>query len=331
MSTPAIRYYDEIREFRHIPDCAEKVELAVSRMENPYSISDEDRAEYQDYLQKKGPLSVPEFIDNNKITKLPFLVKYRVIRKANVQKFTDYAHSARKMDSLSYLLNVGNDFRNHPKELDIAKKFTIGKSKNEDLQKLPDYETVKVNDVLWLGVNPMPWVVLEKKNGKILVISKFAFDCEGYNRVFEHATWDTCSMRRWLNGDFMESTFSQDERDMMETIHIGKDDVLYFDEGEDRTNDKLFLLSDKEADKYFRTNEEKLARVTFYAKRKNLWQTFDYYAHWWLRTESHDEIGGTYVSSSGDISYCGGIIISNGFDRYYDHFGVRPAMYLKLK
>ena len=34
---------------------------------------------------------------------------------------------------------------------------------------------------------------------------------------------------------------------------------------------------------------------------------------------------------NGDIKLYGGTIMSNGYDEFYDHYGVRPAMYLTMK
>lgn len=324
------KYYNENKEFNHIPDSAEKIELAISRLENPYNIEDEDMALYSDYLSKDAYKFANEFIDKNKITILPYLVKYRVIKKGNIGKFIEYSQENRKMDSLSYLLNASNDFRNHPKQMDIAPKFTVGKSKNNSVQKLPTYEKLKPGNIIWLGLNPIPWQVVDKKDGKVLIVSKFALECQPYNRVFEHSDWKNSSLRRWLNEDFFENIFSDDEKRFVENVYIDNNCDISFENKEDNKADKMFLLSDKEVLKYFKTEEERLARITEFAKGKILWQSFDHYCHWWLRTDSLDTIGASYVTYNGDISYRGGIIVSNGFDQYFDHYGVRPAMYLKL-
>ena len=189
MSKPLLDYYNEKVEFSRLPDCAEKVQLAITRLENPYNISEEDRLMYQDYLGKDAAKAVPERIDKNLVRMFPMLVKYRTIKKGNVAKFTEYAQQAKKMDILSYLLNAGNDLRFHPKELDIAPKFTPGKSDNSIPQQLPDYESLRVGDVVWLGIKPMPWIVLEKKDGKALVISKYVFDCQAYHSIFYKVKW----------------------------------------------------------------------------------------------------------------------------------------------
>ena len=330
MAKKLITYYDELREFARMEDCAEKTMLAISRLENPYSLSDDNWVMYQEYLQKTGPKTVPEFIDNNSITAFPLLVKHKVIRKANINKMVDYAQNARKMDILSYLLNAGNDLRNHPKAMDIAPKFTPGKTENNAAQKLPD-SSARVGDVVWMGIKPMPWQVLENKDGRLLLISKYAFDCQAYNNTFYRVRWENSAVCKWLNGEFYTGYFTDDEKAMVHPVYIDEN-LLYTEKTENLPENRLFALSIDEVKKYFRTPEERRARVTIVGRRKILWQHFDTYAHWWLRTPSLDALAGaTHVQYDGEIALHGGTIVSNGYDRFYDHYGVRPAVYLDVK
>ena len=333
MAKSNILYYDEAREFARMEDCMEKVELAISRLENPYNLTDENWVMYQDYLSKTAPKTVPDFIDNNRIAIFPLLVKYRVIRKANINKMVDYAQGARKMDILSYLLNAGNDFRMHPKAMDIAPKFTPGKSKNDARQKLPVSDGVKVGDIIWLGENPMPWLVIEKQGKKVQIISKYAFDCMAYHNTFYKRKWGECSLSKWLEEDFFDSFFTEDEKSAVATVYIDNEDILHTEKTEDAKEHRMFCLSVDEAKRFFRTEEERRARVTLVGKRRVLWQSFDVYAHWWLRTQSLDvgAAGESHVRYDGEISMHGGTIMSNGYDEFYDHYGVRPAMYLDLE
>ena len=47
-----IPYFDEIKDFIRLSDCTEKVEIALSRLENPVGITEEKILMYQDYLFK---------------------------------------------------------------------------------------------------------------------------------------------------------------------------------------------------------------------------------------------------------------------------------------
>ena len=88
-------------------------------------------------------------------------------------------------------------------------------------------------------------------------------------------------------------------------------------------------FGDRYTKRYFRTDEERKARITLQGKRRILWQHFDVYAHWWLRTPSIDRHAGeSHVTYKGEIAMHGGVIMSNGYDKFYDHYGVRPVMYI---
>ncbi|MDY6017558.1 MAG: TIR domain-containing protein, partial [Oscillospiraceae bacterium] len=55
------------------------------------------------------------------------------------------------------------------------------------------------------GKEHIEWLVLEVKDGKALVISKYALDCKQYNTNYTDVTWEACTLRRWLNNDFINA------------------------------------------------------------------------------------------------------------------------------
>ena len=69
--------YSEAKEFTRLKREPEKVELAISRLENPYHLADEDRVMYQNYLSKSKPQVVRGFIDANKSAIFPYLDVYK--------------------------------------------------------------------------------------------------------------------------------------------------------------------------------------------------------------------------------------------------------------
>ena len=154
-----IKYFDEAVDFSRMENCVEKVEIAISRLEYPLGLDEDMVIMYQNYLFNDAPKIASQFIDLNKLTLFPMLVKYRVIKKANVLKLTEYARENRKMDMLSYLMDVGNQFRTRPKQMDIAPKFVRGKSSVSQPQNY-DAVAIKAGDIIWLGQPVMPWKVL---------------------------------------------------------------------------------------------------------------------------------------------------------------------------
>lgn len=60
------------------------------------------------------------------------------------------------------------------------------------------------------GKEDIEWLVLDKQDDKILVVSKYALDSKAYNENSEDITWEDCTLRIWLNNDFMDNAFSED-------------------------------------------------------------------------------------------------------------------------
>src|SRR5574344_486799 len=59
------------------------------------------------------------------------------------------------------------------------------------------------------------WKVLAKENGKILLISKYALDCKPYHKNSCNVTWEECTLRKWLNSEFINNAFSEEEQQII--------------------------------------------------------------------------------------------------------------------
>lgn len=320
-------YYNEAVDFLRMENCPEKVEIAISRLEYPLGLDEEMIVMYQDYLFNTAPKIAHQFIDLNRLAVFPLLVKYRVIKKANVIKLTEYAREKRKMDIMSYLMDVGNQFRTRPKQMDIAAKFTPGKSELP-VASQPDYSLVKAGDIVWLGNPLMPWQVLENKSGRLLVISKYVIDCLPFEDFYKRNTfWGQSSIRKRLNREYLSNLLTEQEIGRVAPVFINReDDSLSFEIPQGETGDKFFLLSVKEAKRYFRDNRHRSAPVVKYATRSMLWTVFDKWAHWWLRTPGELDADMFYVRDGEIMS-----INSTVQGSYFEHFGVRPAMYIDME
>ena len=157
------------------------------------------------------------------------------------------------------------------------------------------------------------WKVLAKENGKILLISKYALDCKPYNENSCNITWEECTLRKWLNSDFINNAFSEEEQQI---IALTKNDT----KGSRTTEDKVFLLSTEEANTYL-TKEERKCRPTPYAKQHNAWWGGYGFCYWWLRSPGYDQDNAANVNYVGGVCYYG----------YYvdgDYDAVRVAMWV---
>ncbi|MCQ2462165.1 MAG: DUF6273 domain-containing protein, partial [Clostridia bacterium] len=178
---------------------------------------------------------------------------------------------------------------------------------------------------------PIEWQILDIKDGKALLISKYALDCQKYNKSSTDVTWENCSLRKWLNGTFLNNAFSSDEQAVIATTNVstGKNPLYHTNPG-NATTDKVFLLSIKEAEKYFTTDELRKCASTAYAKAQGAYTSKNYktasgeaICQWWLRSPGVSQDNAAYVRSDGSVSYLGDRV-DYGIDC------VRPALWINL-
>jgi hypothetical protein len=225
-----------------------------------------------------------------------------------------------------------------------------------------DFSEVKKGDTIKFGTyeqdypvdgkDPIEWVVLDKTEDSIFVMSKYALDCLPYNKVYANVTWQFCTLREWLNEKFYNVAFNETEKTMIrETTVRNKDNPDYGTWGGYDTKDKVFLLSTKEAKKEsygFDTHRDaadinRRCAPSRYAVAQGARQydvlnsiyaiTADNEAtcKWWLRSPGMVNSFATCVGAGGGFSYRGiyvgrGDAVGSGSD-----LAVRPVMVLDLK
>ena len=151
------------------------------------------------------------------------------------------------------------------------------------------------------------------------------YDEDGYLLNKEDVTWETCSLRAWLNDSFLKKAFSeQEQKAIIRTTVVNEDNMEYYEpeeecydigKGGNDTNDLVYLLSISEAknEKYGLrgVNNSLRALGTQYAGFDN---------SWWLRSPGFDNRSAAVVDS----------IIND--DGYFvsDVESVRPVLHLDL-
>ena len=151
----------------------------------------------------------------------------------------------------------------------------IDKAEVGDLVCLGTFETWPYNE----ETEPLFWRVLDKQDGKLFLlcdrlIDSFAFHTNPDMKDLDKVTWENCSLRQFLNNDFLEQMFTEEERAKVVTTHLenkaaneelleqwgdweDRDGIPYSEQteqirGDDPdTDDKVFLLSYQEILKYF--------------------------------------------------------------------------------
>ena len=158
---------------------------------------------------------------------------------------------------------------------------------------------------------PIEWIVLEKEGSNALLLSKYLLAEQKYNEEYKDITWENCTLRKWLNSDFMNQIFSKKEQNsILITDVINKDNEQYGTKGGNNTKDKIFLLSIDEYRKYF-TNDER-AVATYKNKA----------ADWWrLRSPGYYQLYAAGVGNYGNLGENGHSV--NRAD------GVRPALWVE--
>ncbi len=174
------------------------------------------------------------------------------------------------------------------------------------------------------GKEDIEWLVLEVKDGKALLISKYALDCQPYNTVYENVTWETCTLRKWLNNDFVNTAFSADEKIMIPTVTVSADEnPKYSANPGNATQDQVFLLSITEANKYFNSNGARQCEPTDYAVANGAFEPDSGNCCWWLRSHGSSQNAAAFVRIDGYI-HNGGYRVDEGI------CAVRPALWIDL-
>lgn len=188
-------------------------------------------------------------------------------------------------------------------------------------------------------VEPLQWIVLETVGSdSIIITSKIIDGGRKYADLYGECNWASSSMRSWLNGtdaydkatgesyntylNFINRAFTANEINSIKTVDLTtEDNATYGTSGGGNTSDKIYLLSQKEFEEYFKAEGSEFnatAYTTEYAKAKGVSASSDSLANWWLR----DPGAKTYmlgVNRAGDVS-------EGGYNVNSTAEGIRPVL-----
>ncbi len=184
---------------------------------------------------------------------------------------------------------------------------------------------------------PIEWLVLARDGNKALLISRYGLDAQPYNKDNTSVTWETCTLRTWLNGMFYNKAFSSAEQVAILTTNVDNSKSQCYSgwntSGGNNTQDKVLLLSYAEANKYFgeMTPGSMKSRVapTVYAiaqgaGKKSSYKTADDIGagSWWLRSPGYYQDFAAYVYADGSLGYSSVSNVSGS---------VRPALWVNIE
>ena len=218
--------------------------------------------------------------------------------------------------------------------------------RGEDSMKNPirTFDGVVRWDCIWFGnypqsdagggrKEPIKWRVLQVDGNDAFLLADQCLDARPFhNKEGEDVTWETCSVRAWLNKEFLNNAFSAEEQNAIIATTVRTNSNYYSNDDDGiHTTDRVFLLSIEDVinPAYgFSINGIDSARATTHtayseaAPEKTIEYSMDW---WWLRTSrfNNKELGASLVESNGHAGM-------NCYSAYVRGFKVRPALHLNL-
>lgn len=161
---------------------------------------------------------------------------------------------------------------------------------------------------------PIEWLVLARDGDKALLISRYGLDAQPYNKDHTSVTWETCTLRTWLNSTFYNKAFSSAEQAAILTTDVDNSKSqcysIWTTSGGNNTQDKVFLLSYAEANKYFGVGKGSSKKTAAGVR--------------WLRSPSYSQSNAAYVYIVGSIYF-----YSRNVDS--DSEAVRSALWVDIE
>jgi len=119
--------------------------------------------------------------------------------------------------------------------------------------------TYEQDNVTGNGPEPIEWQVLDVDGDEAFLVSVHSLDAMKFNNVMKASakktlSWADSDIRTWLNGEFIDKAFSEEEKNCLITV-----------ENEEGAMDQVFLPSKEEIVKFFPSGDEQFCMPTEYA------------------------------------------------------------------
>ena len=156
---------------------------------------------------------------------------------------------------------------------------------------------------------PILWRIVDQRGKMRLLLAEEIVTRRCYHRTtLEDATWSDCSLRQWLNRDFLESAFTPAER--MKIVPNKLKNLRnrsFYTQGGPDTMDRVHVPGVEEIERYMPDPADRAGS-----------------GWWWLRCPGSNLFSTVAV-------YDDGTIYENGIHIDYEGGGVRPAVWVLLK
>lgn len=202
-------------------------------------------------------------------------------------------------------------------ETEVQKELTEKENNSADTKALTnDSETesesvpkLAEGETFWFGNyhgEPIEWAVIGSTDDKALLWTKYCVDAHQFhNDGLAEVSWDICTLRQWLNTEFMQDAFNEEERS-----HIANTTLDNIECGQ--TEDRLFILSAKDLEDYPGTYQYRIGYPTVYAENNGLFVSAGMFSaesagkcNYWIRGnhEEQRDIFADWIDVHGEIRY----------------------------
>ena len=192
---------------------------------------------------------------------------------------------------------------------DSLKSELLGYTNAINLRDEARLKNLKAGDEIYFGTQNgqrIWWRVLKVGNHMAFIISSNNLNSMQFHNKLEPISWTNCTLRQWLNNEFIQYYFTPAEQARILPCNLSNDNNFQYNPPASAlTTDKVFLLSWNEANRLLAKN----------ATKENI-------SWWWLRSPSRIPNVAAEVCNIGL-----GLAERHNVNSNY---GVRPALWIKL-
>lgn len=321
----AIEFFNKIPDYK---DSAEQISVCKSRIEKIKNES-ERKAEEKLIETKKRKKKVKRtilFVTLVLFVLIAFIISlvFIIIPNNKYKAAVKQANDGQIIEAYETFIELNGYKDSDEKASEIYNQYEFEKLKLADVGDKVCFGSYEQDNNFRNGNENIEWIVLEKENESVLLISDKALDCQPYNDTYKNVNWETCSLRKWINDTFYNTAFNTEEQMKIKDTEVLSD--------EKSTVDKVFLLSAYEAKSYFADDEKRKCIPTAYAKAQGAFISDSHKSSnggeptcwWWLHTSGENQLEAAFV-------YGEGLISNNGYDVDYKTGCVRPVICLSLE
>ena len=197
---------------------------------------------------------------------------------------------------------------------DADKNYNFSNAQVGDIVTFGNYE--QDNDIS-NGSEPIEWLVLARDKDRILVISRYGLDCKPYHTEWSTVSWQSCTLRSWLNEFFLRTAFTEEEQMLIPTVN------RYTTGGNQKIWERVFLLESAEAIRFFPSDEKRKCEPTAYAIAQGCYTTSDLGNCWWWMNDNSYHDFAPLTNPTGTVDTYGGPVSTT-------FCAVRPVIWINL-